>query len=115
MPPGLNPSNGLQQDNFNQLHSSKICPAPPPPPFIFFQEGTHTVMTFKTNNFVGLMPEKGIYGFPTIILLVSIGKTFQLFGAGNESCDLAGNESSAARLKSIMGKYAVTNGVEENT
>lgn len=61
------------------------------------------------------MPEKGIYGFPTIILLVSVGKTFQLFGAGNESCSLAGNESSAARLKSIMGKYAVTNGVEENT
>lgn len=61
------------------------------------------------------MPEKGIYGFPTIILLVSVGKTFQLFGAGNESCNLAGNESSAARLKSIMGKYAVTNGVEENT
>lgn len=73
------------------------------------------MITFKTNNFVGLMPEKGIYGFPTIILLVSVGKTFQLFGAGNESCDLAGNESSAARLKSIMGKYAVTNGVEENT
>lgn len=35
----------------------------------------------RTNTFVGLMSSKGIYGFPTRILLVSEGKILQLFGA----------------------------------
>lgn len=106
MLPALTLSNRLQQENFSQLHRIKSSLTPTPQALFFAGRKAHNGYFWKNKYLCGTDVLKRYLWLSTKNFIYLRGQNTATFW---NSRDLAGDEWSARRLRSLMEKYAARN------